>query len=269
MKYKLIASDFDNTIHDGERVPPRVLRAIAEYRRAGGKFVVATGRVFESIRKKMGMLGADDELIACQGAALYRASTGEVLERFPLPPEIAKKAVDFYEAHGDVCHAYADHEFYVEKPNPYSDRYAAYCDVSPTYIGYPLSKFLPQMPFVNKVIAILPVEIIDDRLKELSAILGPEAEVTKSAPMFLEVTSAKAGKGNCLVALANRLGIPMEQTVAVGDNLNDLSMVLAAGLGATVENGVPALKQAADIVLPSVKDGGVADLIEKVLHDEL
>ena len=269
MKYKLIASDFDNTIHDGERVPPRVLRAIAEYRQAGGKFVVATGRVFESIRKKMGMLGADDELIACQGAALYRASTGEVLKRFPLSPELAKKAVDFYEARGDVCHAYADHEFFVEKENPFSGKYAAYCDVEPTYIGYPLSKFLPKMPFVNKVIAILPVEIIDQRLKELSALLGPEAEVTKSAPMFLEVTSAKAGKGNCLTALANLLGIPMEQTAAVGDNLNDLSMVRAAGLGATVQNAVPALKDAADIVLPSVFDGGVADLIYKILDDAI
>ena len=39
MKYKLIASDFDNTIYDGEKVSPRVIKAIADYRRAGGKFV--------------------------------------------------------------------------------------------------------------------------------------------------------------------------------------------------------------------------------------
>ena len=269
MKYKLIASDFDNTIYDGTEVHPRVLRAISAYRKAGGKFVIATGRIYESIRKKMGMIGADDELIACQGAALYKASTGEVLDRFPLPPEIAKKAVDFFEARGDVCHAYADKEFYVAEKNPSSDLYAAYCEVTPTYLGYPLSEFLPKMIATNKIISILDPAIIDGRLKELSAFLGSEAEVTKSAPMFLEVTSAKAGKGNCLIALANRLGIPVEETVAVGDNLNDLSMVRAAGLGATVENGVPALKKAADIVLPSVKEGGVADLIEKILRDEL
>ncbi len=60
MKYKLIASDFDNTIYDGTEIHPRVLQAIAAYRKAGGKFVVATGRIYEPIRKKMGMIGADD-----------------------------------------------------------------------------------------------------------------------------------------------------------------------------------------------------------------
>ncbi len=269
MKYKLIASDFDGTIYDGEHVPPRVVDAIAAYRRAGGKFVVATGRIFESIRKKVPTLGADDELIACQGAALYSTATGKVLKRFPLPYALAKKAVDFYEANGDVCHAYADHEFYVAAPNDYSATYAAYCEVTPTYLGCPLSGFLPKMEAINKIIAIIDADKIDDRIKELSDLLGEEAEVTKSAPMFLEVTSAKAGKGNCLVALAEMLGIPLDEVVAVGDQLNDLSMIKAAGLGVTVENGIDVIKQNADLVLPSVKDGGVADLIEKILRDEL
>ena len=269
MKYRLLASDFDSTIYDGKEVPPRVIRAIFEYRRAGGRFVVATGRIFESIRKKMPILDADDEVIACQGAALYSVKTGEVLQRFPLPPEIARKAVDYYEAHSDVCHAYADREFYVAKENPMSEVYAAYCEVTPTYLGYPLSEYLPQMAATNKIISILPVDIIDDRLRELTELLGEEAEVTKSAPMFLEVTSAKAGKGNCLVALAKRLGIPIEEVAAVGDNLNDLSMVRAAGLGVAVDNAVPALKEAADLVIPSVTEGGVADLIEMILNESV
>ena len=269
MKYKLIASDFDNTIYDGQQVSPRVIQAIAEYRRAGGKFVVATGRIFESIRKKVPGLGVDDEVIACQGAAVYDMRNSEVLERFPLPYEIAKKVVDYYEAKGDVCHAYADREFFVAEENPFSKVYAEYCEVTPHYLGYPLSKHLPTMPWVNKVISILPEDVIDGRLEEVAALLGSEAEVTKSAPMFLEVTSAKAGKGNSLIALAGRLGIPIEETVAVGDNLNDLSMVRAAGLGVAVANGVPALKDAADLVIPSVSEGGVAELIHRILRDEL
>ena len=267
MKYKLIASDFDNTLHDGREVSPRVLKAISDYRRAGGRFVIATGRIFESIRKKLPSLDVDDEVIACQGAALYSASSGEVLERFPLPFDVAEKVVDFYESKGDVCHAYADREFFVAQENDYSKVYAEYCDVTPHYLGYPLSECLPKMPFINKVIAILPEDVIDTRLAEVSALLGDSAEVTKSAPMFLEVTSVKAGKGNCLVALAKRLGIPIEETVAVGDNLNDLSMIRAAGLGVAVGNAVPALKKDADLVVPSVSEGGVADLIARILEE--
>jgi len=269
MKYKLIASDFDNTIYDGREVSPRVLRAIADYRRAGGKFVVATGRIFESIRKKMPLLEADDEVIACQGAAIYNVRTGEVLGRFSLPIDIAQKVVDFYEANGDVCHAYADREFFVEKENDFSKVYAEYCEVTPHYLGYPLSRHLSEMPAINKVISILPEDMIDGRLEEVAALLGDRAEVTKSAPMFLEVTSSKAGKGNALISLAEKLGIPIEETVAVGDNLNDLSMIRAAGLGVAVGNAVPALKEAADLVIPSVAEGGVADLIDRILRDEV
>jgi len=269
MKYKLITSDFDNTIFDGERVSPRVLKAIADYRREGGKFVVATGRVFESIRPRVPEIGADDEVIACQGGAIYRASDCAVLDRFPLAPEIAMKAVRYYESRGAVCHAYLDREFFVAEKNPLSEKYADYCCVRPTYLGRPLSTFLPEMPVTNKIIAILDESEIDDALTELAALLGPEAEVTKSSPIFLEVTSAKAGKGNCLVALARRLGIPIEETVAVGDNLNDLSMVRAAGLGVSVGNGVPQLKEAADLVVPSIQDDGVADLIDRIINDEL
>ena len=269
MKYKLIASDFDNTIYDGHAVSPRVLAAITAYRRAGGRFVVATGRIYESIRKKMPLLDADDELIACQGAALYSASTGEVYARFPLPPEVARTAVEYFESIGAVCHGYADREFYVEKKNPYSDWYAAYCETSPTYLGYPLSRFLPEMEATNKVISILPEDEIDGRMIELREILGSSAEVTKSAPMFLEVTSSQAGKGNCLVALAERLGIPMEETVAVGDNLNDLSMILVAGIGAAVGNSVPGLIEHADLILPPITEDGVAVLLERAIADEL
>ena len=269
MKYKLITSDYDHTIFDGERVSPRVLSAIADYRRAGGKFVVATGRVFESIRPEIPRIGADDEVIACQGGAIYRASTCEVLDRFPLTPEIALKAVKYYESRGAVCHAYHDRAFFVAEKNDLSEAYADYCRVRPTYLGRPLSTFLPEMPVTNKIIAILGEEEIDGALTELAALLGPEAEVTKSSPIFLEVTSAKAGKGNCLVALARRLDIPIEQTVAVGDNLNDLSMVRAAGLGVSVANGVPALKEAADLVVPSIEEDGVALLIEQILNERV
>lgn len=269
MKYKLIASDYDNTIYDGERVSPRVKKAIADYRQAGGKFVVATGRIFESIRKEIPSLGADDEVIACQGSAIYSASSGLAIERFPLPPEIARLAVSFFESKGDICHAYADREFFVAEKNPFSEEYADYCRVRPTYLHRPLSTFLAEMGVTNKIISILGLSEIDQRMTELSALLGKEAEVTKSSPIFLEVTSSKAGKGNCLLALANRLGIPVEETVAVGDNLNDLSMITAAGLGVSVGNGVPALREKARLVVPSVQEDGVAELIERILSDDL
>lgn len=269
MRYRLIASDFDSTIYDGEQISPRVRRAISDYRAAGGKFVVATGRVFSSIERKLPMIGADDEVIACQGSVIFRASTHTVLERFPLDREVARKALRYFESKGDVCHLYGDFDFYVEKANPLTAAYASYCSVEPHVVGQPLSEYLDRAERVNKVIGIVDPAVIDLKMAELREILGESADITKSTSMFLEITSSRAGKGSCLLALAEQLGIPASETVAVGDNLNDLSMVRAAALGAAVGNAVPALKEAADVVLPSLEEDGVAVLIEDILADRL
>jgi len=269
MKYKLIASDFDNTLYDEVALSPRAKKAIAAYRAAGGKFCIATGRIFSAIRPFISQIGADDEVIACQGSAVYHASTGEVIHKFSLDKETAIAAASYFEGKGDVCHAYDDEHFHVEKANPLSKMYGEYCNVEPAVEGKPISSFICEMPFVNKVIGIVSEDTIDAKVLELRALIGDRAEVTKSAPMFLEVTSLQAGKGNALTALASYLGIPMSETIAVGDHLNDLSMVLAAGLGCAVDNAIPELKAQADLILPSVFDDGVATLIERVLADEI
>ncbi|MBQ9369572.1 MAG: Cof-type HAD-IIB family hydrolase [Clostridia bacterium] len=269
MKYKLIASDFDNTLYDEIALSPRALKAIAAYRAAGGKFCIATGRIFPAIRPYISQLGADDEVIACQGSAVYHAGTGEVIDRFALDHDTAVKAASYFEAKGDVCHAYDDAHFHVARENPLSKMYGEYCGLSPAVEGKLISDYIREMPFVNKVIGIVSEDTIDDKVLELRSLIGDRAEVTKSAPMFLEVTSLRAGKGNALVSLARHLSIPISETVAVGDNLNDLSMVEMAGLGCAVENAIPYLKERAGLVLPSVFDDGVATLIERILADEI
>ena len=269
MKYSLIASDFDGTIYDGKEVSPTVKRAIAEYREAGGRFVIATGRVYPSIRQLIPSVGADDYCVACQGAAFYRVDSGESIKNFPLPRDLAMKAYRYFEERNIVYHSYSDKEFFVREENPLSRAYADYCLVEPTFLHAPLSSALPESFCPNKIMGIVPEDKIDGCIAELRALLGKETDVTKSSAFFLEITSARAGKGNCVLALADYLGIPREKTVAVGDNLNDLSMIRAAALGAAVGNAVDDLKKEADLVLPPITENGVAFLIEKILKDEL
>ena len=199
MKYRLIASDFDNTLYDEVALSPRALKAIAEYRAAGGKFVIATGRIFPAIRPFIDKVGADDEVIACQGSAIYHASSGEVIKKYALDKDTAVAAARFFERNGDVCHAYDDAHFHVAQENPLSKMYGEYCGLKPAVEGLPISEYILEMPVVNKVIGIVSEDTIDAKVEELRALIGKDAEVTKSAPIFLEVTSHDAGKGNALI----------------------------------------------------------------------
>ncbi|MDQ2636772.1 MAG: phosphoserine phosphatase SerB, partial [Actinomycetota bacterium] len=58
----------------------------------------------------------------------------------------------------------------------------------------------------------------------------------------------RAGKAKALRDFAQQAGVPMEQTVAVGDGANDIDMLAAAGLGVAF-NAKPALKEVADASL--------------------
>ncbi len=83
---------------------------------------------------------------------------------------------------------------------------------------------------------------------------------------FLEYVPLNSGKGQGLLKLADYLNIPRDNTVACGDERNDISMVSMAKVGCAVINGRPELKEQADyITTANNNEGAVAEVIEKFI----
>ena len=84
--------------------------------------------------------------------------------------------------------------------------------------------------------------------------------VAWAAPQLLEVMPATANKGAALERLACRLGVPLAQTLAIGDGNNDLPMLRLAGCGVLMANAEPEVRAAALaaglLVAPDVDDQG-------------
>jgi hydroxymethylpyrimidine pyrophosphatase-like HAD family hydrolase len=87
-----------------------------------------------------------------------------------------------------------------------------------------------------------------------------EAELTVFAP--------EASKGEGIRWLAQRLDIPLAQTMAMGDGVNDISMLQAAGLGVAMGNAAPEVRLAADAVTADNAEDGAALAIERYALDE-
>ena len=91
----------------------------------------------------------------------------------------------------------------------------------------------------------------------------PGVEVVQGSPENIEVTAAGVDKGEALLTLADRLGIPRAQTLAVGDSENDRAMLEKAGVAAVMANGMPQIKALADLVTTADCDhDGVAEVFE-------
>lgn len=72
-----------------------------------------------------------------------------------------------------------------------------------------------------------------------------------------ELINKQFNKGTAVKGLSEYLDIPLEHTVAFGDSMNDLEMILTAGLGVCMGNGSPLLKEQADAVCPPVQEDGL------------
>ncbi len=79
-----------------------------------------------------------------------------------------------------------------------------------------------------------------------------------------ELINRKFDKGRGVRIVAERFGIPIEDTVGFGDSMNDLEMIETVGTSVCMDNGSPALKEKSDLVCPSVEADGLAWAFEKL-----
>lgn len=92
-----------------------------------------------------------------------------------------------------------------------------------------------------------------------------DVEVVQGSPDNIEVTAKGVDKGSALLALADRLGIPHECTLAVGDSDNDRAMLEKAGVAAVMANGMEQIRKLADIVSENDNDhDGVAEIFARL-----
>jgi Cof subfamily protein (haloacid dehalogenase superfamily) len=118
------------------------------------------------------------------------------------------------------------------------------------------------VPPVNKVLCMGNPDQIT-ALENLLVERQTEATFYKSKPTYLEITDKKATKAFALDFLTKRLGIRREETMAFGDNYNDIEMLRFAGKGLAMGNAPEGVKEAADDVTSSNNQDGIAAALKK------
>ena len=82
---------------------------------------------------------------------------------------------------------------------------------------------------------------------------------------FVNVINFRVSKGEALKELVAHLGISTDEVLAIGDGLNDISLLETAGLAVAMGNAFPEVKQVADYITLDVEQGGVAAAVNKFL----
>ncbi len=267
INYPLIVSDFDGTLvkNDGS-IDVESKRLIAEYVANGGKFVIATGRLPVGILPRVKELGLSGIVSCCQGAIILDIENGERLLDGKLTLETTLAVVEKMEAMGLHIHVYGQWDYYSNMDDDALKFYEAAVRVkAKLVVDRPLSQFIRERNFQSyKILAMVRAEDNERIMQELSKENFVGCTITRSGDYLVEVINANYSKGSAIEFLANYFQIPMQKTIAIGDQLNDLPMIKAAGIGIAVQNADSQLKECAAYVCKYTnEEGAVGEVIKK------
>lgn len=265
MMYKIIACDLDETLIRMDRtISQEDKDAIAAARKLGVRFVPATGRGYESVDvtlAELGLLGAAGEYtISFNGGCITENAGHRIIHYQGLE---RAKAEELW-ARGlayDVCiHVYTTDMCYAYRYNDDEAKFQA-GRMALTPIDHDTLDFLAGQDIVKLLYQNTDIPYLEQIERELADVTG-DLDVSYSSNRYLEFNPRGVTKGAGLLRLAELLGVDPKDTIAIGDNWNDFSMIQAAGVGAAVANAVESMKPQCDYVCAATCDeNAVAEVI--------
>ena len=278
MKYRLLAIDIDGTLMNSrDELTPGTQAALIRAAEAGVQVVLATGRRYSRTLPLVEPLGIDVPLITAGGALIKDPLDHRTFYRAEFEPALLRKvcrALDRFGYDPLLCaDTYLDNfDFYhaVEAEKARRWELAEYLELNP-HDG----RLSPEMldrppPGVFLVFTFGPKE----RLLEVEAAIQREfpgrfsTNVLRSPRyrgFLIEIVPAEVSKWSAVRRLADSWGIAEREICAVGDDVNDLAMIRAAGLGIAMGNALPEVKAAADRIAPTHDEEGLIQVVEWII----
>lgn len=267
--YRIIACDLDETLLGPDRhVSPENRDAIRKARERGVRFVPATGRGFTSVQGILRELDLYDRpgeyVLSYNGGAITENRGNRILHFEGLTFEKTQALFQRGLAYGLCMHVYTQDTVYVY--NFSKDEEAFLRGRMEVVLPEENSiDFLRGQPLGKILYNSTDMDLLNRIEGELSDLTG-DLEVSYSSARYLEFNPRGVSKGAGLLRLAKLLGVDPRETIAIGDNFNDRSMLRAAGLGVGVANVVEAVKPDCDYITEAAYDqSAVAEVIEKFI----
>ncbi|KKK38030.1 hydrolase [Mesobacillus campisalis] len=283
---KCIATDMDGTLlNSAQQITEENKSAILQAKEQGVEVVVATGRSYDEAMFVLREAGLQLPAICVNGAEV-RSPDGEVVATNPLSKAQAKEAARILNEKEIYFEVYTNQGTFTD------DR-----DKGITVIVDIFSSANPEAPvdvilkgaeerfekglvhvvdsydelFDNdehQIYKFLAFSFDDEKQAEgreaLSVIEG--LALSSSGHSNIEITSEKAQKGIALEAFVKERGLEMSETMAIGDNENDLSMLTRAGRAVAMGNAGFAIQAECDVVTSTNDESGVGKAILEVLE---
>lgn len=265
-KYKLIAIDVDGTLVNSKKeMTKENAVAISKASNNGVIVLIASGRPLSGLKQYESPFTYDTPFITFNGSYIVTKDTKKVIYNQPIDFCDGKSILKFIYDNNINVIIWANNQLYVNKINGIilNYGYKSGCQAIETNDYEYLCKI-----GINKI--LLYGDNLDlTNYKNVIKDMNLNVNLEFSSPYYLEIFHASASKGNAIKVLCEYYNISIEETIAIGDNYNDLSMLKASGKGIVMRNSPDEIKNMGYFVTGTNEESGVAEAIYKfVLNDE-
>ena len=264
---RLLALDLDDTLLRRDlSISYRTRRVLKKAEASGITVVLASGRAplaMERYARELDLHKRPGFLVCNNGTTIQKSDSGEFVYEARLPADAALAVYDLVDAEGLPVQVYEDDIIYVSRRNEFADqdqKLTGFRQVVVENFRAMIAAGRQKLVIPGDPMLLRPLEII------LKTYIGDRVTIFTSKPYFLEILPPATGKGEALAIVAAQLGVKREEILAVGDSMNDESMIRWAGVGVAMRNGDERIKAiAAFVTARTNEEDGVADLVERHL----
>lgn len=266
----IIFSDIDKTLVNGREVSDENKKWIKKWMDSNKLFVLVSGRVIPYTKMIAKQIGICNYIICNNGSLIYNIKKEKVIYKNQMSKGALKRIFDISNKYDARCILGGLKTVYTNKIK-YPDEETLILDIT--------DELYNENPFTQITISHkdedIMLKIIDEInvINEVSIINRHRFLYDKNykydGRVWIDITNVNVSKKDAIIELLEFLNIDLKDSVRIGDDLNDLPMFLDKGINVAVENAIPNLKEKADYVTLSCEANGVANLIEKLMNNEI
>ncbi len=263
LNIKLIFIDSDDTLKktDGT-ISDRVKKAIQENRKVGNKIIICTARPRYQTLEVMKEAGSDDIIVSSNGSEIYDSNDNKIIFNSFIDKNSVIKLVKYaYSKDIRLILTMEDYDYVTKE------------------IRNPNQKLLNKHNYVEELTGcnVKQCMFIDKKSEEIYKIKGILSEdnklhivdeINKNSSYeekWFSVSNSNCSKGKALKIVSKYLNIPIENTIAIGNDKNDISMFEVAGLSVAVANASDNIKSKVKHITLSNDEDGVAVFLETLI----
>ena len=261
VKYKIVFSDIDGTLLNSQhQISANTKQAIQRIVAKGIPFILVSARPPSAMTVYTQQLNSD-LLISYGGALILDEQSAPIYSVTLTEADLAKLNEKLTACGALSVNYYSYYQWFAnDLKSPWVINESQITQLQPQQTP-------KELPPIHKMLLMGEAATIETLEKQLQTEF-PHLYIHRSKATYLEVMNQQASKANAVRFIHRQLNIKQEETVAFGDNFNDLDMLEYAGLGVAMANAPLEIQQRADYVTASNDEEGIAQVLNLLFNDE-